>query len=113
MLIRAVQAGVLAGWLAGDEVYGADPRLRAECEYHRIGYVLAVGCDRRIPTAAGPIRVDELAAGLPRGAWQRLSAGAGAKGERYYDLGLDRPPPPLQHPRRQHRTEPRYRLWCR
>jgi SRSO17 transposase len=98
MLIRAVQAGVLARWVAGDEVYGADPRLRAECEYHRIGYVLAVGCDRRIPTAAGPRRVDEIAAGLPRWAWQRLSAGAGAKGERYYDWAWIAHPNPWHHP---------------
>ena len=47
--------------------------------------MLAIGCDRRIPTAAGPIRADALAAGLPRRAWQRLSAGSGAKGERFYD----------------------------
>jgi SRSO17 transposase len=98
MLIRALQAGVLARWVAGDEVYGADPRLRAECEYHRIGYVLAVGCDRRIPTAAGPRRVDEIAAGLPRWAWQRLSAGAGAKGERYYDWAWIAHPNPWHHP---------------
>ena len=47
--------------------------------------MLAIGCDRRVPTAAGPIRADALAADLPRRAWQRLSAGAGAKGQRYYD----------------------------
>jgi len=47
--------------------------------------VLAIGCDRRVPTAAGLVRADRLAAGLPRRAWQRLSAGAGAKGERFYD----------------------------
>jgi SRSO17 transposase len=85
MLIRALRAGVPAGWVAGDEVYGADPDLRAELEAQQVGYVLAIGCDRRIPTAAGPLRADELAAGLPRRAWHRLSAGPGAKGERFYD----------------------------
>ena len=74
-----------ARWLTGDEVYGADPELRGECEAHRLGYVLAIGRDRRIHTDAGPIRADELAAGLPRHAWQRLSAGPGAKGQRFYD----------------------------
>ena len=82
-----------ARWVAGDEVYGNDPDLRAECEAQRIGYVLAIGCDRRVPTAAGPIRADALVAGLPRWAWQQLSAGAGAKGERYYDWALDHPRP--------------------
>ncbi len=57
--------------------------LRAECEAQRIGYVLAIGCDRRVPTPAGPVRADALVAGLPRWAWQQLSAGPGAKGERF------------------------------
>jgi SRSO17 transposase len=85
MLTRALHAGVPARWVAGDEVYGNDPGLRAECEAQRIGYVLAIGCDRRVPTAAGPVRADALVAGLPRWAWQQLSAGPGAKGERNYD----------------------------
>jgi SRSO17 transposase len=85
MLTRALRAGVNAGWVAADEVYGADPGLRAECELAGLGYVLAVGCDRRIPTAAGPVRADVLAAELPRHAWQRLWAGPGAKGERVYE----------------------------
>jgi SRSO17 transposase len=85
MLTRALRAGIPARWVAADEVYGADPDLRTELEAHRIGYVLAIGCDRRIPTAAGSIRADRLAAGLPRHAWHRVSAGTGAKGERFYD----------------------------
>ena len=85
MLLRALRAGVAARWVAADEVYGADPGLRAECELAGIGYVLAIGCDRRIPTAAGPVRADVLAAELPGHAWQRLSAGPGAKGERVYE----------------------------
>jgi SRSO17 transposase len=32
MLTRALDAGVPAAWVTGDEVYGADPRLRAELE---------------------------------------------------------------------------------
>jgi SRSO17 transposase len=100
MLTRALRGGVPARWLAGDEVYGADPGLRAECERNRIGYVLAIGCDRRIPTDAGPQRADELAAGLPRWAWQRLSAGTGAKGERYYDWAW------IDHTDHAHRDDP-------
>jgi len=103
MLTRALRAGVPAGWVAGDEVYGADPDLRAELEAHQVGYVLAIGCDRRIPTAAGPIRADELATGLPRRAWHRLSAGPGAKGERFYDWAWISHPGPAQ---RADRTEP-------
>jgi SRSO17 transposase len=94
MLARALDAGVPAAWVAGDEVYGADPGLRAELEARGIGYVLAIAGNRRLPTAAGPIRADALAAALPRRAWQRLSAGPGAKGQRYYDWAwLELPAP--------------------
>jgi SRSO17 transposase len=85
MLARALDAGVPAAWVAGDEVYGADPDLRAALETHGVGYVLAIAGNRRLPTAAGPLRADVLAAALPRRAWQQLSAGPGAKGQRYYD----------------------------
>lgn len=94
MLTRALNAGVPARWVAGDEVYGADPTLRVELETRRIGYVLAIGCDRRVPTAAGLLRADEITKGLPKRAWQRLSAGAGAKGQRYYDWALITHPDP-------------------
>ncbi len=59
--------------------------------------MLAIGCDRRVPTAAGSVRADELTAGLPKRAWQRLSAGPGAKGQRYYDWALITLTPPAAH----------------
>lgn len=80
-----------------DEVYGADPALRTELELRRVGYVLAIGCDRRIPTQAGMLRADEITAGLPKRAWQRLSVGAGAKGQRFYDWALISHPDPTGH----------------
>jgi SRSO17 transposase len=85
MIGRALDAGIPARWAAGDEVYGADSGLRAELQARQLGYVLAIGCDRRVPTAVGPQRADALATSLPDGVWQRISAGAGAKGQRYYD----------------------------
>lgn len=84
MIIGALDAGVPVGWIAGDEVYGADPGLRTLLHDRGIGYVLAISCDRRIPTEVGDLRVNELAAALPHSAWQALSAGAGAKGPRRY-----------------------------
>jgi SRSO17 transposase len=84
LISRAVEAQVPAAWVAGDEVYGADPRLRATVRGHGLGYVLAVAANRRVPTAAGPIRVDRLPAHLPKRAWQKHSAGAGSHGHRYY-----------------------------
>jgi SRSO17 transposase len=84
LIARAVAAKVPAAWVAGDEVYGADPALRAAIRGHGLGYVLAVSANRRMPTAAGPIRVDALPAMLPKRAWQKHSAGAGSHGPRLY-----------------------------
>jgi len=84
LIDRAVAAEVPAAWVAGDEVYGADPRLRAAIRGHRLGYVLAAADNRRVPTHAGPIRVDALPALIPEHAWQRHSAGVGAHGPRLY-----------------------------
>jgi SRSO17 transposase len=88
MICRALDAGTPARWVAGDEVYGADPALRTELELRQVGYVLGIGCDRRVPTAVGLVRADTLAASLPKRAWQRVSAEPGAKGQRYYDRAL-------------------------
>jgi SRSO17 transposase len=71
--------------VTGDEVYGADLGLRSSLHERQLGYVLAVACSHQVTTAAGPARVDALAARLPRRAWQRLPAGDGAKGQRWYD----------------------------
>ncbi|MGE5288310.1 MAG: IS701 family transposase [Micromonosporaceae bacterium] len=84
LIDRAVAAQVPASWVAGDEVYGADPRLRAAVRGHGLGYVLAVAANRRVATDAGAIRVDALPALIPPRAWQRHSAGFGAHGPRLY-----------------------------
>jgi SRSO17 transposase len=84
LITRAVEAKVRAAWVAGDEVYGADPRLRAAIRRHHLGYVMAIAANRRVPTHAGPIRVDVLPALIPTYAWQKHSAGAGAHGPRLY-----------------------------
>ena len=84
LIDRAVAADVPAAWVAGDEVYGADPTLRAAIRGHRLGYVLAIAANRFVPTPAGKIRVDRLPAMLPKRAWQKHSAGAGSHGQRYY-----------------------------
>jgi SRSO17 transposase len=84
MIERAVTAGAPASWVAGDEVYGADPILRAVIRRLGLGYVMQVASNRRMPTSIGPRRVDELAANLSATAWERRSAGAGSKGPRYY-----------------------------
>ena len=42
MIGRALDAGTPAGWVTADEVYGADPCLRADLERRQMSYVLAV-----------------------------------------------------------------------
>src|SRR4051794_29987404 len=49
LLARAVAAKVPAAWVAADEVYGADPALRAAIRSHGLGYVLAISANRRMP----------------------------------------------------------------
>lgn len=85
MIVGALDGGVPAGWVAGDEVYGASSGLRGELEDRGVGYVLAVACDHRVHAGTEPERADRLAARLPKRSWQRLSAGRGAKGHRFYD----------------------------
>ncbi len=84
MIARAVTAGVPAAWVAGDEVYGADPVLRAAVRDLGLGYVFQVAANRRVVTDAGPIRVDQLPGLVPATAWQTVSAGPGSKGPRWY-----------------------------
>lgn len=85
MIARALDDGTPAGWVAGDEVYGNDPNLRADLHGRGIGYVLAVARDHRVCTPAGYHQAIDLAASVPPQSWQRLSAGPGAKGHRYHD----------------------------
>jgi SRSO17 transposase len=88
MIGAALDAGTPASWVAGDEVYGNDPRLRADLASRGVGYVLAVAKDHRITTGIGVRKAIDLAVRLPPAAWQRLSAGAGAKGQRLYEWAL-------------------------
>ncbi|MET9888105.1 IS701 family transposase [Streptomyces sp. NPDC006430] len=85
MVERALDAGTPARWVAGDEVYGDNPHLRSALEHRRTGYVLAVSSTHPVITRAGKFQAKTLAARIPKRAWQRMSGGAGAKGERYYD----------------------------
>src|SRR5918993_1748674 len=86
MLTRALEAGVPAGWLAADEIYGQDKPLRVWCEQVGLPYVLATRSNDTVATVDWrQRRVRALIAELPASAWQRRSAGAGAHGQRLYD----------------------------
>jgi SRSO17 transposase len=85
MITRALDAATPASWVAGDEVYGGDPGLCSDLEERKTGYVLAVARSHQVQAGTRASRADTLAALLPRSAWQRYSAGRGAKGHRCYD----------------------------
>ncbi|MER5924809.1 IS701 family transposase [Streptomyces mirabilis] len=100
MVQRALDAGTPARWVAGDEVYGDNPHLQTALKHRRTGYVLAVSTTHPVTTHAGKFEAKTLATRVPKQAWQRLSAGAGAKGERYYDwaqIDMRRPTDRLGH----------------
>jgi SRSO17 transposase len=103
MLTRALDAGVPAGWVTADEIYGQNGALRLALEERGLPYVLAVPVNQyTIGTLDGRIgqhRVDALSAALPQNAWTRLSAGDGAKGPRLYDWART-PIRPLSQPDR-------------
>src|SRR4029434_10685752 len=54
MLERALDAGVPAGWVTADEVYGGDPALRGWLEGRRLPYVLALKRTEPLPAPCGP-----------------------------------------------------------
>ena len=91
MLARLLEADQRPAWFTADEAYGDNPGLRSWLEQQDIPYVMAISCDQRLSTPTGRVRADELAALAPTRGWQRLSAGAGSKGQRLYDWLLINP----------------------
>jgi len=89
MLERALDAGVPAAWVTGDEVYGGDRRLRMWLEERQQPFVLAVKSSEPLwSDGEGGVRQRKaaaLTAAITAEEWQRLSAGEGAKGPRLYD----------------------------
>src|SRR5262249_13724896 len=81
---------VAAAGVTADAVYGNDSKFRRFLEETGQPYVLAVQSGQRLWVGFEQVRVDELAAELPPGAWRRASAGAGAKGPRWYDWAVVR-----------------------
>jgi SRSO17 transposase len=93
MLERALDAGVPAGWVTADEVYGSSPALRGWLEGRQLPFVLAVKATEPLSSASGTsVAAARLAERIPPEGWLRISAGQGAKGRRWYEwsrLALD------------------------
>ena len=102
MIARAIAADMPFAWVLGDEVYGSDRRLRLDLEQQERPFVLAIRSNEKLWSTLddriGQHAAAALAAVVPEKAWQRLSAGAGAKGERFYNwarvrlMRLQQPP---------------------
>jgi SRSO17 transposase len=90
MICEAYAAGIPAAWVAGDEVYGADPELRHQLHRLGLGYVLAVAKNHPIITGTGILAQPaiDIAQRVPARAWHWMSAGPGTKGERWYDWAI-------------------------
>ena len=96
MLTRALDAGVPASWVTGDEVYGLHPGLRTFLQSRGMSYVLCVANNQWVWVDAEPgsaaeavggrkqLQVKTLAATVPSRAFKKISAGNGAKGPRMY-----------------------------
>ena len=88
MVARAIAADVPFAWVLGDEIYGSDRRLRIDLEQQERPFVLALRGNEKLWSTlndrTGQHPATALAAALSEEAWQPLSAGAGAKGERFY-----------------------------
>src|SRR3954464_14397895 len=88
MIDRAINAGVPFAWVTADSVYGTDA-VEMALRHAGKGYVLGVSRNSQFnswsakPPIAGTAA--EIASTLNPSAWQRLSAGAGAQGERLFD----------------------------
>ncbi|QKW24099.1 IS701 family transposase [Kitasatospora sp. NA04385] len=81
VITRALASPPPIAWVTADSAYEQDSRFRRFLEEADPSYVVAVPKSQQVH---GP-RIDHLIKQAPPGAWQRLSAGRGAEGERCYD----------------------------
>jgi SRSO17 transposase len=66
MIGRALDSGAMATWVAADEAYGYDSKMRRFLEDRKMAYVLAVASDQRLWQADFmQHRVDAIAQSLP------------------------------------------------
>jgi SRSO17 transposase len=101
MLERLAGADLPAAWVTGDTVYGGSGPLRRWLQERRQPYVLAIASNDEVDLPWGRtsyhVSAQEIALhAVTAQSWQRVSAGAGAKGPRLYDWALVRLVPPPQ-----------------
>jgi SRSO17 transposase len=82
VLERVFAAGVRATWVTADSIYGGVYALRHFLEEREQPFVLAVPSTQRVGLSD---KAAQVVASWPAEAWQRLSAGEGSQGPRWYD----------------------------
>jgi SRSO17 transposase len=82
LLERAFAAGVQAAWVTADSIYGGVYALRHFLEEREQPFVLAVPSTQRVGLSD---KAAQVVASWPAEAWERLSAGEGSQGPRWYD----------------------------
>lgn len=104
MIARALEAGLPCAWVLGDAVYGSDKRLRVMLEERGQPHVLAVRTNEKIMTRLFVMQTAaEIIEEVAPAAWERLTAGEGAKGLRLYHWArvrierLQDPDAPFEH----------------
>jgi len=91
MLQRLWAGGLEVAWVTGDEVYGGSGPLRAWLESEQRAYVLALAVNDGVDLPWNGVIYHLLVQEVLTHAitsWQRMSAGEGAKGPRWYDWAL-------------------------
>jgi SRSO17 transposase len=84
MLERTFAAGVVLAFVTGDSVYGDDHSLRGWLEGRKQAYVLAVSSNETVWINQQQRPIATIVAELPSQGWERISAGVGRKGPRWY-----------------------------
>jgi len=86
MLQSAINAGIRPAWFVADEVYSRDASFWRWLEQTATQpYVLTVNKRQPTPVNFQTCYAEDLVRTIPPEGWQRLSTGAGTKGERYYE----------------------------
>jgi SRSO17 transposase len=89
MIQTAIEEKLPFKWVTGDSIYGGDRRLRRWLEEQEVSFVLAVPKNEPLWYAGfKQWPASEIAQQVEPQDWQRLSAGAGAKGPRTYDWAV-------------------------
>lgn len=82
---RALLHGIKYQWVLADALYGSSYKFRKFLLDKNQAYVMAISRQQHIAIGFQQIRVDDAVESFPANAWNKLSAGPGTKGERWYE----------------------------